>query len=1711
MVMKTSIRLLFTTALLLCETILMAQQNPNLLPTTVSNFNIGNLGNGHTSNNLSFVNVTTDYGYVYAAQGLKPDNAVQHYAVGANARYYNYQQGTTPLGGGETGFFDLADHTNGSGNYMIVNGATNANKRVWEYTVSNLIPGVKYNFEAYVTCLFLVPIPILLGPYQPKLQLKINDVNVGGQFTVPWVDGGSWTPWTNTWTATSSTAKITIINNCTADNGNDFGLDDISFRMANGYSVTASNFGASFCYCQLPPSPNNYFTISLNGHYTCTNPDGTDVPSFLIQNLNGDFVNSGWNGSQIVYVPTSHGRCYYEYNSSTYPQIRYIPNTGYYGQDQITFRASKYGLTADATVTLNIADFPASPVLNMSTANPGNNGEYSLCVGDIGSFHPSATWSANGSSVTSNGWEWKASNSSNWNQSTSFNSSNVHVGNYLIQFWANNDCTTACDQVAVSDPITLRICDIPTLTSPTSLSQPPALCGANASLPTSYLQQIKVVEGTGWNNDIGTERWEVSHNNGTSWVPLAETSLNNNDKLRYHAFNQCGDVYSSNVVTISISNGPTFSQNTPSFNPYYCSGQQLLLPTAPNYNENGISVNDQYWAYSADGGITYTRINGNPTLTEAWDGRLICYVLEFNCGGAPSKAYSSPQQQLTVYGAPEFLESLTEIGHPFCVGDILTVNDLQVPLYSGSPDANGYWEISSGTSQSGFQPFTLPRQLTAGDNNKWIQYHTVGCGETISNAIQLQVNDVPTIPTPSVPAAICAGESFELTDPTIQNSGDLYDWGWQYSSTSNGNFVSFDNNEVPYSFNGYWIRYFAQNECGPNYSQPVQITVNDLPEVGDINTPPAICAGESLALTAPTVDWKHVNNGTGSWEIADPLVSEFEPLINNDIPYSYNGYQLRYKATNGCGTSYSSNLVTLTVYSTEPVYEDDIIACDELEHHGVMCTTNGDYNAVIQSPDGCDIVAYWHFELSDAYEAPTVRDTACNSFYWPRTHRNYYASGSYDTTIVSTNPLICDSVFTLEVVINQAPVITNVITQSQVQPICDGQDLNFPTPTVTWNYLGNDIEYEFWEVSSSANGDYAYFVLENVSYEYDQWWVRYHAINGCGDDRSDPVQISVRRSPVITTEVPEMTAVCEGEALPLPSMNVNWYGEPGTEGWYLANSSGNAIPINETTPMQYAFNDWTLYYQATNSCGDIISNERTISVNKAPSVPEIPSVSGVCAGGSFNLPDMSPEWNGNPGQGVWQIAETPTGPFVNLVNQNIPYDYNNWWLRYKATNACGSDTSRMTQVQVFPSDDLEKTMQACHPMHIYGFNCDHDGDYVKDSITEYGCEVTFTLHFSIGNQFEYPQEMAEGCGAYYWEKFHKWFDETQDFDTLISGGSAQACDTLYSIHVDISHPNPLVVAYESHCTSYFWEVNGVTYTESTIDTFYTSNGSCIDTLVLRLTIAPLEHENTVVMCQDYFWPVSNIWVPVGQTADTVLFDPESGCNVHYLLHVEEGSDIGGETDSLSTCEPFLWHGDYYQTSGVYTFDNVDPVTGCLTVDTLKLQVMGYSNFDILGSTQVAASTSYWPGVYHYSVDIDTQDPIHWQLLDVDWAYDSLATGKTCWVEVSSTGSARLVARLGDGGCNSDTIFINATQFAVDELAPLPLNIYPNPAKHQVTVESENIRQVKVYDMMGQLVRSYSGHNDQFVTVDVSEFSPSFYVIEVQTERGVVRSTLSVYR
>jgi len=150
----------------------------------------------------------TDYRNRTGTGNLYPEG---DFAVDSNARDYHND-------------FNGSDHTTGNGNFMIINGDPGTGRVIWRQTIENIQPNTNYYFNAWGTN---------INPKTPaRLQFRVNGIATGSVADLRGIPVGEWVkfysnPFWNSGNATS--AVLEIINLETIRDGNDFGIDDISF------------------------------------------------------------------------------------------------------------------------------------------------------------------------------------------------------------------------------------------------------------------------------------------------------------------------------------------------------------------------------------------------------------------------------------------------------------------------------------------------------------------------------------------------------------------------------------------------------------------------------------------------------------------------------------------------------------------------------------------------------------------------------------------------------------------------------------------------------------------------------------------------------------------------------------------------------------------------------------------------------------------------------------------------------------------------------------------------------------------------------------------------------------------------------------------------------------------------------------------------------------------------------------------------------------------------------------------------------------------------------------------------------------------------------------------------------------------------------------------------------------------------------------------
>lgn len=115
----------------------------------------------------------------------------------------------------------MGDHTNGIGKMLIVNGAEQANVKVWSQTIHGVKPHTKYAFSAFLASVSPDNLSIL--------SFSINGRQEGSSLTGGVV--GDWNQFYTEWDSGELNGDITIdiVNQQSGNGGNDFALDDLSF------------------------------------------------------------------------------------------------------------------------------------------------------------------------------------------------------------------------------------------------------------------------------------------------------------------------------------------------------------------------------------------------------------------------------------------------------------------------------------------------------------------------------------------------------------------------------------------------------------------------------------------------------------------------------------------------------------------------------------------------------------------------------------------------------------------------------------------------------------------------------------------------------------------------------------------------------------------------------------------------------------------------------------------------------------------------------------------------------------------------------------------------------------------------------------------------------------------------------------------------------------------------------------------------------------------------------------------------------------------------------------------------------------------------------------------------------------------------------------------------------------------------------------------
>lgn len=1405
-------------------------------------------------------------------------------------------------------------------------------------------------------------------------------------------------------------------------------------------------------------------SICAGGSFSLTEPN--------IQDNGATITNQGWqiqiNGS---WQTLNNNNIPYEYNGHP---IRY------------------FATNSCGTVTSNVVQVT---VVNGPSFSGQTPQVQPICAGGSLNLTP-PTFSANGSQILSQGWVASPMELGEYTAINLNNISGSYNGWYLCYMVEGS-----CGSIYSSPARQLVVGTAPDITG--TLETPSAICAGDDLTVTV----------PGYEGD-GTGTWEICQTQSGTYQSFSIQNVPfsyNNWYLRYKVSNNCGNDV-SNAVQITVSDTPAFSGQTPQLQPV-CEGDNLNI-TPPTYSSNGPQILHEGWVASPTPTGDYTPIDLN-SISLSNNGWYICYMVEGSCG----TAYSTPVRQLEVIAVPEVTGAL-QAPDAVCAG-----SDLEVAIPSFNGEGTGEWEACQ-TQDGSYQPFDI-HNVSMDYNNWYIRYKVSNeCDLDVSNAVQIHVNDAPGVAAVAAPAAICAGNSFSLVTPVIQNNGaTIMDQGWQIQV--NGSWQALNNNNIPYEYNGCQIRYFAENSCGVTYGTSMAVTVNDEPLVGEITAPVGICAGESFNLTTPQVIWRHANQGTGRWEIQ--INGQWQTLNNNNVPLSYNGCNIRYKAINDCGMAYSPNNVQLTVYSTDPVDEGEITACDVIYHHGTLCNHNGNYSVDSITPNGCTVRVSWHFTLGEAYYAPVQYQESCDSYYWSKTHRTYYESNVYDTLIISNNPQVCDSTFTLDLTINHAPSILNDVQVPST--ICAGNPLAVITPQVEMNHIGGGTQR--WEYATSANGHFTEFDPLTSNLEFGTYYLRFVAVNECGEAVSNVVPFHVDAIPVANMQLSSMQ-VCEGQILDLPDVDVTWNNENENDRvaqWQMSSSpNGTFTAISPTLPMQLSYDGNWLRFMAHNSCGEYIVGPVLITVMAE-----------------------TEEW-----LEAIQACDSYTLESGSVVAESQVIDYEYYDPCFRVVHQ---------PIEISHSDHVTESITSCHESLVWnGMTFYHSDQTQYSTVTlsnQAQCDSVVELHLDFGDFSSYTYDKT-ACESYVWDMNpdHVYTESVRD-SVFVAAVDEDDCDTWYFLNLTVGHEVIVDGGEMTECSGFVW--HGVPYYADAVlyDSLLTVGTRCDSIVTYQLhVIAPVATDTSIMACNPIWWQ-EHFCEEEGDYQHT--FQSIYGCDSIVTVHFSLSEQLQTDIDTLS-CEPFRWYEHYCNTDGMtyshlfhtsqgcdstvllhvslsgavvttldvmacnsYEYNGVvydEPgevyidlealltQAGCDSIVQLRVEIKDSESIGwIHGSPSVFVASNLVSGIYQYEMDTEgVEGDVSWSLTNSEWRILEAANGH-CRILVTTPGSALLKASFYAEDCGEmERVFeINAGYYDVDEQESQEVNVYPNPTKGTLTVEAEGIESIRLIDVLGQVLETRDCDRKDSVILNLHNYMPSVYLLEIKTHNGVAMKRVTLYR
>lgn len=491
---------------------------------------------------------------------------------------------------------------------------------------------------------------------------------------------------------------------------------------------------------------------------------------------------------------------------------------------------------------------------------------------------------------------------------------------------------------------------------------------------------------------------------------------------------------------------------------------------------------------------------------------------------------------------------------------------------------------------------------------------------------------------------------------------------------------------------------------------------------------------------------------------------------------------------------------------------------------------------------------------------------------------------------------------------------------------------------------------------------------------------------------------------------------------------------------------------------------------------------------------------------------------------------------------------------YIYKDALGQDSAMVIMTFVIRKSSVAEVSASSCGSYYWALNDSlytEPGDYTFTIPNAAGCDSVVTLHFTHKNPDTTYTDIAQ-CAPYTWSvDGNTYSNDTTVFFTSSSAG-ADSCHAVSGLRY--TRMTIADTMFVNTCEStYTWPINGVTYsTGSDVVSYKKVNaGGCdtmyilkynvgmgqyllpdtnisvfgyyvwgtdtiktdstridtvlVETLTSELACDTVKNYNVSILpifridttfcggTRGYRWPVATgagILIMLRKTGDTTYIckgaDSKDSCMMEF--HYTNTASDTTWLPAISACGSYRWEADgtTYTDSEDTLVCRLTNMVGCDSVVILtKLTINALPNVYIGGILQVR------PG--HSTKLFAVGDS------NLTYLWSTGETSDTITVTPSENTEYSITATNSNGCQRSSTATVVVSE-GLTQATANSVKVFPNPATTKVTIEGDNLVNVKLYNMLGQLIVSKDVVSGK-VTIPVADYNNGSYILRAETADG----------